>query len=131
MKLCLRLCFFLLTWWTLASAATVENIPVNYGGDENTDACSTLAQVANLSAAENEFLAVKSAPSLKAKRMDKIFKGQSLWICDENKDWYGIVYSRDEKQDCGVTSPVVKRKSYSGPCKSGWVHKKYVKPLAG
>jgi hypothetical protein len=70
MKLCLRFCFFLLTWWTSANAATVENIPVNYGGDENTDACSTLALVANLSAGENEFLTESSLFLYAAKGRD-------------------------------------------------------------
>lgn len=123
--------FSLLVCWKYTADASGKTIPVMYGGDDDLDACSALAVVANLSDGADEFLAVKAAPSIKAKRVDKLLKGQSLWICEEKNNWYGVVYARDEKQDCGVSTPVGKRMPYTGPCKSGWVHKKYVKPIAG
>lgn len=128
-KICFALVFFLL----VVSLKSEAKISVYYGGDENIDACSSLAQVNHLSKGPDGFLAVKDAPSIKAYRTDKIFNGQKLWVCEESKDgkWLGIVYSPNEKQDCGVSSPVEKRKPYNGPCKSGWVSKKYVTLLAG
>lgn len=108
-------------------------VPVNYGGDEISDACSTAAQVVNLSNGPDGFLAVKDSPNIKAKRIDKILNGQSLWICEDSADglWFGIVYTSKENLDCAVSSSIKERKAYKGPCKSGWVSKKYVKVLAG
>jgi hypothetical protein len=122
----LAFCFLVITFKSEAK------VSVHYGGDENVDACTSLAQVDHLSIGPNGFLAVKDAPNIKARRTDKVFNGQKLWICDESKDgkWVGVVYPSNEKQDCGVTSPVEKKKPYDGPCKSGWVSRKYVRLLA-
>ena len=117
----------------LISLKSAADTAVSYGGDESLDACSTLARVSHLSNGADGFLAVKDSPNIKAKRVDKIFNDQSLWICEESKDgnWLGIVYDSSEKKDCGVTTAIEKRRAYKGPCKSGWVSKKYVEPMAG
>jgi hypothetical protein len=108
-------------------------IPVSYGGDEEVDACMTFAQVNNLGTGSDAFLAVKDEPNLKADRIDKILSGKRVWICEESKDgkWFGVVYPVDEKDDCGVTKSVKDRGPYLGPCKSGWISKKYVTVVAG
>lgn len=116
---------------SLTVNATQGSQPVKYGGNEDLDACSTLAVVTDLGTGADAFLAVKSAPNIKSKRTDKIFKDQAVWICDETKEWYGVVYTQDSKQECGVTTAVKKKDVYKGPCKSGWVSKKYVEPQAG
>lgn len=125
---------FVLAFCVLVIAFKSEaKVSIHYGGDEILDACSSFAQVDHLSKGPNGFLAVKDAPNINSGRTDKIFNGQKLWICEESKDgkWVGVVYSSDEKQNCGVSSPVEKKKPYDGPCKSGWVSKKYVTLLAG
>ncbi len=104
------------------------------GGDGILDPCMSLAQVNNLGKGPDAFLAVKDEPNLKAKRIDKIFSGQKLWICEDSKDgnWYGVVYPTTENQDCDVNNISIKnRKTYTGPCKSGWVSQKYVTIVAG
>ena len=75
---------------------------------------------------------IPAAYNIRAHRIDKIFNGQKLWICEESKDgkWLGVVYPSNQKQDCGVSSPIKKQKSYDGPCKAGWVSKKYITILA-
>lgn len=105
---------------------------VHYGGDENVDACSAFAEVARLSVGPDGFLAVKDDPNLKAVRVDKIYNGQKLWICDSSADgmWLGIVYSKDPALGCKVTHAEKQKKPYRGPCKSGWVSARYVQVLA-
>lgn len=114
-------------WISQSDAGTA----VKYGGEPELDACSALGQVANLLESGDGFLAVRQAPSVKAKRLDKLVNGQTLWICEEVENWFGIVYDKSGKLDCGVSTPVNKRKPYSGPCRSGWVSKKFVTPIAG
>jgi hypothetical protein len=126
----LRFTILILFFCASAVLAASDKDPVQYGGDENLDACPTLAQVTNLSEGKDEFLAVKAAPHLKATRLDKLHRGQSLWICQEKKDWYGVVYSTGQNQNCGVTQAVKTKKVYDGPCKSGWVSKKFVELVA-
>ena len=76
-----------------ANRTTESRASVSYGGDESLDACSTLAKVSHLSDGADGFLAAKDSPNIKAKRVDRIFNDQSLWICEESKDgnWLAIV----------------------------------------
>lgn len=125
----LGLMFLLILLPHLALAAR----PVEYGGNDDLDACLSLGYVDHLNQGPDGFLAVKDEPKLSAKRIDKVYNGQTVYICAETKDglWLGIVYTKDEKIDCGTTSPVDKRKPYKGPCKSGWVSKKWIVIEAG
>ena len=68
------------------------------------------------------FLAVKSGPHLKFPRIDQLFNGQDVYVCETRGDWLGMVYPAEAK--CGVGSKSWSvTDSYSGPCSSGWVHK--------
>lgn len=125
------LSFLFFVCLTIVSNAGEKKTPVMYGVDENVDACSSFGMVGNLGKGVDEFLAVKAAPFLKAKRIDKLLKNQTVSICEEKTDWYGVVYTKNREQDCGVSTPIEKRKPYSGPCKSGWVYKKYIRIVGG
>ena len=76
------------------------------------------------------FLAVRGGPSSKHDMLDKIHNGQVVNLCDERGNWLGVVYSHKTK-DCGVGTPWQRRQAYSGPCRSGWVYRKYVTGFAG
>jgi hypothetical protein len=76
------------------------------------------------------FLAVKSGPHLKFSKIDQLFNGQDVYLCESRGDWIGIVYPVDER--CGVGSKSWSvTDSYSGPCSSGWVYKAWIKATAG
>jgi hypothetical protein len=76
------------------------------------------------------FLAVKSGPGLRFRRLDKLFNGQSVYICEDRGEWLGIVYPDDEK--CGVGSKAWDvTDAYTGPCNSGWVHRRWIRATAG
>lgn len=111
----------------------ITKVSIQYGSEDGEfDACPTLGHVEGLSQGPDGFLAVKEAPDLKAIRTDKLVNKRKLWICETSKDgnWFGIVYPEKE-EDCGVTKGISPRKDYQGPCKSGWVSKKYVVIDAG
>ena len=109
--------------------------PVKYGGSDVTDACAANSIVVGLNPDGDNFLAVKAKPSLKSKRIDKLGPNAEVYPCDSTDDgqWIGIVYDGDGKWTarCGVTSPVARRRSYDGPCQSGWVSAKYLELVAG
>lgn len=120
-------------YFVVISTVSIAKVAVQYGNSDDLDACATIATVSGLSNGSDGFLAVKDSPNIKAKRIDKIFNGQTVWICESSKDgnWLGVVYDSTGKKECGVTSPIEKRVPYKGPCNSGWVSKKYVKILGG
>lgn len=107
--------------------------PVMVGGNDNLDACPSLAVVSGLKPEGDRFLAVRSEANAKSALIDKLQEGQKVFICNTSTDanWFGVVYSHGNVDDCGVSSPVNPAKAYKGKCKSGWVNARWIKLLAG
>ena len=105
-------------------------VPVIIGGDTSLDACSSNGVVVGLDPNGDGFLAVKSGPGLSYPRMDKLYNGEQIHICGETDSWFAVVYTR-ARRDCNVSTPWPIRLPYTGPCRSGWVFKRYVQVTAG
>jgi hypothetical protein len=111
-----------LTSLSLAALAQQPNVPVLAGGEADYDACGSQGVVRGLDPGGDGFLAVRGGPSSK--------HGMIVNLCDQRGSWLGVVYSH-ETMDCGVGTPWPRRQVYSGPCRSGWVYKKFVTDFAG
>jgi hypothetical protein len=112
----------------------LQNVEVGLDGPD-FDACGSSGRPKGLDPDGDNFLAVKAAPSLNSERLDQLGPGDEFYMCQSVQQgrWTGIVYSTGGglSARCGVTSPVQRRRAYSGPCKSGWVYSKYVELVAG
>jgi len=74
----------------------------------------------------------RTAPDAQAKEIDRLNNGDFVYDCDDAGEWAGVVYMHGEQApDCGVSSPVAKEQAYRGPCRSGWVRRKWVIVVAG
>ena len=98
--------------------------------EDGADACPVQGQVVGLDPHSDGFLAVKSAPSIKSARIDKLFNGERVYLCTRISDWFGVVYTR-RGEDCNVSRSWPTSMAYTGPCRSGWVYRSYVELLAG
>ncbi|TXM90670.1 integron [Methylobacterium sp. WL103] len=109
------------------------DVPVQAGADgPELDACPRLAAVTGLDPKGDDFLSVRSGPGGRPYReVDRIHTGQRLSVCETRGPWFGVVYADREGRDCGVATPWPRRTAYAGPCRSGWVHRRYVTDLAG
>ncbi|WP_285711268.1 hypothetical protein [Erythrobacter oryzae] len=112
--------------------------PVMVGGEPELDACPSVGAIIPLRKGGDGFVAVRAAPSVKARMLDKLESGRELLLCDDSADgqWVGVVYPEPfggpVVTDCRVSSPVAdKRKAYDGPCLSGWVARRFVTVIAG
>jgi hypothetical protein len=75
------------------------------------------------------FLAVKAGPGLRYKRIDKLYNGEEVYLCGYVGDWFAIVYSK-EAQYCNVSGGLeTEPYPYTGPCRSGWAHKCWIKAV--
>jgi hypothetical protein len=101
------------------------------GGEADLDACGSMGVVVGLNPQGDNFLAVRAGPGTNYAVRDRIGNRQQLALCDERGQWWGVVYSRDPGQNCGIGSPQADRKAYAGPCSTGWVHRRYVRIEAG
>jgi hypothetical protein len=107
-------------------------VPVLAGSDLNSDACPSTGAIVGLNPQRDGFLSVRSGPGgPRYREIDRLNNGTRVWICDQRGAWMGAVYSPHSKVDCNVGTPWPTRKPYTGPCRYGWVHSKYVGNRAG
>lgn len=123
---------------TLPAAARAPLVrPVMVGGNSELDACPSLGAIIPLRKGRDGFVAVRAAPSVKARMLDRLKPGRELMLCEDSPDgkWIGVVYPEPfgggEPGDCGVSSAQGPARPYDGVCLSGWVSKAYVTVIAG
>ena len=119
---------------TSTLAAPPPNRPVHVGlAGSDLDACLSLGEVSGLNPRGDNFLAVRAAPSAKARMVARLRTGHRVEVCEQQGGWLGIVYDTDPsgRRDCGTGSPVPNARAYRGPCLSGWVAARYVTIIAG
>jgi hypothetical protein len=124
-----------LCWSQAAYPQSTTNRPVMVGGSSELDACGAVGVPQGLNPKGDNFLAVKSAPNISAKRKTKLTPGQQFIICEYSADekWIGILVPIGKMglDACQVTGPIAKRQVYRGPCMQGWVAARYVQVVAG
>jgi hypothetical protein len=121
-----------------AEAKAPPTRPVMVGGEPELDACPSLGAVIPLPKGGDGFVAVRAAPTVKARMLDKLMPGRALLLCEDSADgqWVGVVYPETwggpEVTDCRVSSPANgAARPYEGPCLSGWVARRFVTVIAG
>lgn len=107
------------------------DVPIVIGGSEKFDACTGSGHVVGLDPQGDGFLSVRSGPGGKPySELDRLYNGSPVAICDEKGPWMGVVYG-PRSMDCNTGTPWPTRMPYTGPCKAGWIHSRYVKVTAG
>lgn len=112
----------------LAAVSPGNAEPVRVGGPADFDACGVVGVPKGLNPRGDNFLAVRAGPSSRTRMRAKLRPGQRFFICETRGQWVGIVYGRGGS---GVTSPIRRRQAYRGPCRSGWVFRRFVRVIAG
>lgn len=105
-------------------------VPLILGDNYVLDACAGNGVIAGLDPAGDGFLAVRSGPGTGHAELDRLYNGEGVYLCGESGRWIAIVYTR-RGGNCNVTSPWPIRQAYTGPCRSGWVHRNWVRQTAG
>lgn len=112
-------------------AMPVEAMPVEVGGDAVLDACGSLGRVHGLKADGDGFLAVRAGPGSAYAMTDRLAENREVMMCGQRGEWVAVVYGDLRLGSCGVGAPIARRQPYRGPCKSGWVHGKWIELMAG
>jgi hypothetical protein len=117
----------------------VDNVrprPVLVGGFAHADSCTGTGRINRLRTGSDGTVPVRTTPSTAARRLDRLRPGRPLWFCrsDNSGRWVGVVYPENERGmwDCRLSenahdNPV----PYNGPCKSGWVARRFISLSAG
>ena len=114
-----------------APAIAEEKVPVMVGGEPTLDACGTLGAVAGPDPQGDNTLTVRNGPDTRYSDIDLLPPDRRVWICDQNGEWFAVVYATDGDTECKVSSPQAERAIYDGPCSAGWVFRRYITILAG
>lgn len=112
----------------------IEAVAVRVGLDgPDFDACGGYGQVTGLNPQGDNFLSVRSAPTVAAEEVDRLPQGAGVSMCDHADGWIGIVYQAQGIDDpnCETGSPALAVTPYDGPCRSGWVSERFVELIAG
>lgn len=100
-----------------------------------------VAEIVGLRKGGDGFLSVRSAPSTKAAEIGRLSQGARI-ILVTLEDWdaanfVGVIYVPDGRADTPLMeachlpeAPPYFDGAYTGPCRSGWVAKRFVRPLA-
>jgi hypothetical protein len=102
--------------------------------NQEYDSCDG-ATVKGLNPQGDGFLAVQSGPRINYPRVDKLHNGDRVITCDTYGDWFAVVYPGPGRtmESCDDWFDRNRRKTvpYTGPCRSGWVHKNWLGDFAG
>lgn len=102
------------------------DVPVMERASDGLDTCS-FGQVTGLKAGGDGFLAVRSGPSTRFRKIDEIYNGDKVWLFEQRGKWIGIVYGISEL-GC---DPVDHDRIVPHRGKKGWVHENWIIVLAG
>lgn len=117
-----------------AAVPVMPEVPVMVGGDSEQDACGGAYQVVHLNPRGDNFVSLRSRPSTSGRELARLRSGQVGFLCDSSSDhqWQGVVYALPGKDmDCGVGTPIARKRAYRGPCASGWVASRFLELVAG
>ena len=102
------------------------DVPIIERSSDGLDTCG-LAEVHGLKVGGDGFLAVRSGPGTKYRKIDELRNGNQIWVFETRGNWQGIIYGRD-LVEC---SPVSEDRILPHEGEKGWVHGKWVRGLAG
>ncbi|GEO13953.1 integron [Microvirga aerophila] len=116
----------------LAQPRARIDVPVMVGGTGVLDGCASVGQIIGLDPRGDGFLSVRSGPGGKPYReIDRLYNGNQVFVCHDKGPWLAVVYGQSADGTCGVSTPWPVRQPYTGPCRSGWIHSRYVQIVAG
>lgn len=115
---------FILATAAAALAADLDVQIIERGGDGQMANCAS-SVVSGLKAGGDGFLAVRSGPGTEFRKLDELHNGDVVIEFERRGPWVGVVHgTRNIRCDSTVDRPV------TAPRK-GWVHGKWLQPLAG
>ncbi len=102
-------------------------VPVMEHATEDWDTCGQ-GQVHGLKSDGDGFLAVRTGPGSQFDKIDEVHNTDKVFLFDQHGDWFGVLYGVEDI-DC---SPITGSKPAVRPgAKSGWVHRNWVRVIAG
>lgn len=123
----LRSCLVLAAGTFSAAAALAATLAVpilETAGDGQTANCMS-SVVAGLPRGRDGFLAVRAGPGEAYAKLAELKNGETVLVFQTSGEWAGVVY-RTAKVTC--VSRTTKPVAYE---RKGWVHTKWLTPLAG
>lgn len=76
------------------------------------------------------YLLVRTGPGIRHSQADRLSNGDTIYTCNESRDWIGIVFARPGSP---CSAPAGRgldiRRAHS--CRSGWVHRDWVTIITG
>jgi hypothetical protein len=120
-------------------------VPIVDGGKAIFSGAS-VGQIVGLKKGGDGFVSVRGAPTLKGQERGRLTLNRYVLMLSgntaaEKAGFIGVIYIErakdadvDLEQACGIENPIpptmTAKRIYRGPCKSGWIARRFVKVLA-
>lgn len=106
-------------------AGSPIDVPVTeHASDGQMSSCSS-SKVAGLDPEGDGFLAVRSGPGTKHRKVAEVHNGDLVYVFEMRGDWAGVVYGRSTVNCASTKTRQVPHRT------QGWVHKRFLQPYAG
>lgn len=102
------------------------DVPVTEQSGGDLDTCG-FGVVSGLNPRGDGFLAVRSGPSTSFKKLDELHNGDAVWLFEQRGNWIGVAYDAPDIE----CSPIPANRILNKTGKKGWVHKNWVRLIAG
>jgi Bacterial SH3 domain len=106
----------------MPAAAQQLDVPVTVPQGDGQMANCASSYVDGLNPNGDNFLAVRTGPGSTFAKIDEIHTGDVVMVCDGNGPWFGVFY---DGSNTGNGYRATHRQ------RAGWVHSRYLRPLAG
>ncbi|SFR96604.1 hypothetical protein [Sphingomonas jatrophae] len=114
-----------------AAAATPKPVPVLLRADPNVDACPSFLRVKLPEGGREGFLSLRAGPGTAWPEIARLRPATSMIACSEKADWIAVIIQPGGGGDCAIPVPTGKPLRYAGPCRHGWVNRRFVETVAG
>lgn len=107
---------------------------IENGDDSHGLICEEALMIRGIDKHGDGFVVIRSGPGSKYSIKKKVVRnGKEVVGCEHVGNWIGIIYTDTDmglgsyQKKCGLVSDYsLKQHPYKGPCKTGWIYKKYV-----
>ena len=106
-------------------------VPVLLGNDPNMDACPSMARPNLPRGGADGFLSLRAGPGTAWPEIARLRPSTLMFECEGSGIWAAVIVRPDGGGDCAIPTPARKLTQYKGPCRHGWVARRYLETVAG
>lgn len=110
-----------------------DRVPVLLRHDPEMDACPSVVRPKLPRGGRDGYLSLRVGPGTAWPETDRLTPGTLMFECESTNGWSAVIVQPAKGGDCAIPSPTRAKplQRYEGPCRRGWVSKRFLETVAG